>query len=260
MFACKVFGGKISTMLIKGVLKFSFTGGGVFPAGGSATSNIMFDGVSGVETQSFQFLPSDCACPISFDRAKLGIFSCGIMGNVTNTANTENVYGFGFSGNVQQNWGNSMFFDTSTGLKMTVNQKIGNTGAASNFALEMIGAITGSLKNGSVTQVGQTGVGYSTVCPDTQTFGFANQSFKLFTISTGGGAGALVFADYKSATITLVSNPSNEFQASSTPGVGFTGIYKSSNSHQINITNNTGSSVSYSILNVGQASSTTDPS
>ena len=260
MFACKVFGGKISTILVKSVLKFSFTGGGVFTAGGSATSNIRFDGVSGVETQSFQFLPADCSCPISFDRAKLGIFSCGIMGNVTNTANTENVYGFGFSGNVQQNWGNSMFFDTSTGLKMTVNQKIGNTGAASNFALEMIGAITGSLKTGSVAQVGQTGVGYTTVCPDTQTFGFTDQSFKLFTISTGGGAGAVVFADYKSATITLLANPSGEFQASSSPSVGYTGIFKSATSHQISVKNNTGSTVTYSILNMGQVASTTDPS
>jgi hypothetical protein len=152
-----------------------------------------------------------------------------------------------------------MFFDTSTGLKMTVNQKISNTGATANFALEMIGSITGYEKTGSVTKIGQTGVGYTTICPDTQTFGFADQSFKLFTISTGGGAGALVFADYKSATITLLSNPSTEFQASSTPGAGYTGIYKSVNSHQINVKNNTGASVTYSVLNFGSVSSTTDP-
>jgi hypothetical protein len=259
MVGCSVFGGGISTLLVKGVLKFSFVGGGCYPAGGAAGSNVRFDGVSGVETQSFQFLPADCSCPVSFDRAKLGIFACGIMGAVTNTANTENIYGYGFTGSLQQNWGNSAFFDTSTGLKMTANQKISNKGSATSFGLEMVGAITGFSKTGSVTTIGQTGVGLSTTCPDTQTFGFANESSKLFSISTGGGAATLVFADYKAATITLVANPSNEFQASSTPGAGFTGIYKSANSHQINITNNTGSAVTYNVLNVGTVTGTTDP-
>jgi hypothetical protein len=259
MIACTVFGGGISTLLIKGVLKFSFLGGGVFTAGGAAGSNVRFDGSAAVPTQSFQFLPADCSCPISFDYAKLGIFGCGIMGAVTNTSNTENVYGFGFTGSLQQNWGNSAFFDTSTGLKMTANQKISNKGGTANFALEMLGNITGFSKAGTVTTIGQTGVALSTTCPNTQTFGFANQSSKMFTISTGGGAATLVFADYKATTITLVVDPSSEFQASSTPGAGFTGIFKSANSHQINIKNNTGSAVTYSILNVGAVTGTTDP-
>jgi hypothetical protein len=256
---CSVFGGGISTMLIKGVLKFSFLGGGCYPAGGAAGSNVRFDGVSGVETQSFTFLPSDCSCPISFDYAILGIFGCGVMGAITNTANTANIYGFGYSASIQQNWSNSMFFDTSTGLKLTPNQKISNTGGAATFALEMNGPITGYKQSVSVTAIGQTGVGYTTACPNTKIFGFANESGKLFTVSTGGGASTLVFADYKSATITLVANPSSEFQASSTPGAGYSGIYKSVNSHQINIVNNTGSSVNYSVLNVGSITSTTDP-
>lgn len=259
MIACTVFGGGISTLLIKGVLKFSFLGGGVFPAGGAAGSNIRFDGSVAVPTQSFTFLPSDCSCPISFDRAILGIFGCGVMGAVTNTANTENVYGFGFTGSLQQNWVNSMFFDTSTGLKMTLNQKITNKGSPTTFGLEMYGPITGFEKSGAVTKIGQTGVSYSTLCPDTQTFGFANQSGKLFSISTGGGAAALVFADYKSTTITLLSNPSSEFQASAAPGVGYTGIFKSANSHQISVKNNTGSAITYDILNFGNVASTSDP-
>lgn len=259
MFGCSVFGGGISTILAKGILKWSFIGGGTYTAGGAAGSNVRISGSAAVPTQSFQFLPADCSCPISFDYAELGIFSCGIMGAVTNTANTENIYGFGFCGNLQQNWVNSAFFDTSTGLKMTVNQKIGNTGATTNFALEMDGAITGFKQTGSVAKVGQAGVGYSTLCPDTQTFGFANQSGKLFSISTGGGAAALVFADYKSTTITLLSNPSNEFQASAAPGVGYTGIFKSANSHQINVKNNTGSAITYDILNFGNLASTSDP-
>jgi hypothetical protein len=258
--ACSIFGGGISTLLVKGVLKFSFVGGGCYPAGGAAGSNVRISGSVDVPTQSFQFLPADCSCPISFDYAELGIFGCGVMGAITNTANTENVYGFGFSGSVQQNWGNSMFFDTSTGLKLTVNQKIANTGAAPNFALEMFGNITGFSKSGSVTAIGQAGVAYSTVCPNTQTLAFDTASAKLFTIATGGGAAVLVFADFKSATITLLSNPSNEFQASSTPGSGFTGIFKSVNSHTVSVKNNTGASVTYSILSAGAVTGTTDPS
>lgn len=259
MIACSVFGGGISTLLVKGVLKFSFLGGGCYPAGGAAGSNVRISGSAAVKTQSFTFLPSDCSCPISFDYAILGIFGCGVMGAVTNTANTENVYGFGFTGSLQQNWINSMFFDTSTGLKLTLNQTISNKLNPSNYALEMLGNITGYSQAGTVTAVGQAGVSYSTTCPDTKTFAFENQTGKLFTIATGGGASALVFADYKSTTITLVANPSSEFQASSTPNAGFTGIYKNANSHQIFVKNNTGGTVIYSILNMGAVTGTTDP-
>ena len=257
--ACSIFGGGISSLLVKGVLKFSFVGGGCYPAGGVAGSNVRISGSAAVPTQSFVFLPSDCACPISFDYASLGIFGCGIMGAVTNTANTSNVYGFGYTGSLQQNWSNSMFFNTQTGLSLTASQTITNKGAATNFALEMNGAITGYKQSGSVTAIGQIGNGYTTACPDTKSFSFVNESGKLFSISTGGGAAALVFADYKSATITLVANPSSEFQASSTPGAGYSGIYKSANSHVVNIKNNTGSLINYGIVNVGNVSSTTDP-
>ena len=258
--ACSIFGGGISSLLVKGVLKFSFVGGGCYTAGGVAGSNVRISGSAAVPTQSFTFLPADCSCPISFDYAELGIFGCGVMGAITNTANTENVYGFGFSSSIQQNWGNSMFFDTSTGLKLTTNQKISNKGGTANFALEMLGNITGYSQAGTVTKIGQAGVAYATTCPNAQTFAFDTASAKLFTIATGGGAAALVFADYKSATITLLANPSSEFQASSTPGAGFTGIFKSVNSHTVSVKNNTGSSVTYDIASVGAVTGTTDPS
>jgi hypothetical protein len=257
--ACSIFGGGISSLLVNGVLKFSFIGGGCYPAGGAAGSNVRISGSAAVPTQSFVFLPADCSCPVSFDYATLGVFGCGVMGAVTNTANTQNVYGFGYATGVQQNWLNSMFLDTQSGLKLTQNQNISNKGAAPDYALEMFGAITGYSKTGSVTSVGQTGVAYSTACPNTQTFSFDTASGKLFTISTGGGAAALVFADYKSATITLVSNPSNEFEASSTPTGGKTGIFKSSNSHRVSVKNNTGSLANYSVLSVGIVTSTVDP-
>lgn len=261
MFGCSVFGGGISTLLVKGVLKFSFLGGGVFTAGGAAGSNVRFDGVSGVETQSFQFLPADCSCPISFDRAKFGIFACGIMGAVTNTANTENIYGYGFTGSLQQNWDNCAFFNTSTGLRLTVNQSVTNDGSSVPSGLVMRGQITGYTQTLSGdTKIGHAGIGQVTNTTNGQTFSFDTQSGKLFWISTGGGAGALFFADFKSATITKLSDPSAEFQASSTPGVGFTGIFKSINSHTISVLNNSGTAVNYSICSLGPSLNPVDPS
>jgi hypothetical protein len=72
-------------------------------------------------------------------------------------------------------------------------------------------------------------------------------------------AAALFFADYKSATITIVSNPSSEFENTNTPTAGKTGVFKSANSHTISIKNGTGGTVSYGVLCVGNASATTDP-
>ncbi len=106
---CSLFGGSVSTLLVKGVLKFSFNGGGTYPAGGVATSNVRLDGTAGVPTSSFQFNPSDCSCPISFDRATTGIVSCGVMGAITNTSNTSNVACNGYSASVQTNWLASSF-------------------------------------------------------------------------------------------------------------------------------------------------------
>lgn len=261
MVGCSVFGGNISTLLVKGVLNFSFLGGGCFVAGGAAGSNVVFDGVSGVETQSFQFLPAGCSCPISFDRAKLGIFSSGSMGAVTNTSNTANIIGYGFSGSLQQNWQNSMFIDTSTGLKLTPNNEITNDGTAGLGGLTMRGRVTGYAQTSSGgTKIGQAGVGYETNTTNGQTFSFETQSGKMFWIATGGGAAALVFADYKSSTITLVVNPSNEFEASSTPTAGKTGLYKSINSHAINVLNNTGGAANYTICTFGLAFNLVNPS
>jgi hypothetical protein len=261
MIGCSVFGGGISTLLVKGVLKFSFLGGGCFTAGGAAGSNVRFDGVSGVETQSFQFLPSDCSCPISFDRAKLGIFACGIMGEVTNTSNTQNIIGYGFTGSLQENWQNSMFINTSTGLKLTQDNGITNDGSSNPGGLTMRGTVTGYARTVSGgTQIGHAGVGYTTNTTNGQAFSFQTQSGKMFWIATGGGAAALVFADYKSATITLVSNPSGEFEASSTPAGGKTGLYKNTNSHTINVLNNTGGAANYSICSLGPSLNLVNPS
>lgn len=113
---CSVFGGLNSTIFCKSVLKFSFLGGGVYTAGGAGTSAITITGTSTVPSQSFIFMPADCSCPIGFDWATLGIFGCGVMGSVTNTANTSYIVGSGFTGSTQNNWTNSYFTNTNTGI------------------------------------------------------------------------------------------------------------------------------------------------
>jgi hypothetical protein len=257
--ACNVFGGSISTMLIKGVLKFSFVGGGTYPAGGAATSNIRLDGTASVPTSSFLFLPSDCSCPISFDYAEAGTFGSGLMGAITNTANTNNITGFGFSASVQNNWDNSTFLHPTTGITIGGSGKISNVSMTPSHAVEMLGNVTGYSKPGTVTQIGQAGIAYQTNTLDGEVFTFTPASAKLFTINTGGGAACLVFADYKQTTIGLVSNPSSEFEASASPAAGKTGLYKSANDHVISLVNNTGSATNYSILVLGSVSGATDP-
>jgi hypothetical protein len=261
MVSCNVFGGGISTILVKGVLKFSFVGGGVYTAGGSGTSNIRFDGSTTVQTQSFLFTPSDCSCPISFDHAINGTFGCGVMGAVTNTANTSNIYGFGYTGSLQQNWNTSVFINTQSGISLapTPGLSITNTGKSGNYPLEMLGSISGYQQSGAVTQVGQTGVAYTTVCPAGKTFSFTSDSGKLFTIALSSGQAALCFADQASSTITILANPSGNFVASSTPSAGYTGIYKSASSQVINILNNASYTQNYQVLNVGEVTTTSDP-
>lgn len=120
MFGCSVFGGGISTILAKGVLKWSFIGGGCYPAGGAAGSNVRISGSAAVPTSSFRFAPADCSCPISLDYASVGVISCGIMGAITNTSNTTNVLAEGYAVTVENNWLASTFRYTDYSSFMAV--------------------------------------------------------------------------------------------------------------------------------------------
>jgi hypothetical protein len=138
--------------------------------------------------------------------------------------------------------------------------KIGLGGVTSpGFTLEANGQIAAFSKSGSTTTVGQIGAPYVTSCLNTATFSFTTPSAKPFHIATGGGAAALFFADYKSATISILSNPSAEFENTSTPSAGKTGVYKNANDHIVYVKNGTGDTVSYSVLAVCPVSATTDP-
>lgn len=243
---CSVFGGATSTMLIKGVLKFSFLGGGCYTAGGAASSNVNFTGDATVKTQSFLFAPADNSCPLNFDYATLGRVQCGVSGAITNTTNASYITGVAYATSVDSNWTDSTFLLAGGTL----------THAGGITAKGSVASVSRAL---SVTSIGTIGSTYTTATADQQSFDFSPGSGKMFHIATGGGAAALCFADYKSATITLVSNPSSEFENSSTPTAGKTGVYKSVNNHAITVLNNTGGAVNYSILVLGAVTGNTDP-
>lgn len=84
-------------------------------------------------------------------------------------------------------------------------------------------------------------------------------STKCFTINDGGGRAAFVFADYSSSSIIFLANPSNLFEASSTPSSGKFGIYKSANDHTIYIKSNAPAGQVLSILFIGDVSNVTGP-
>lgn len=147
----------------------------------------------------------------------------------------------------------------SLGAATATSIRVNGASAIAGTPVEVAGNVAGYNRTQSVTTVGQIGQAYTTACPNGQTFTFNTASAKLITISTGGGNGALIFADYTAATIVILADPTSAFQASSTPGAGKTGIFKSANNHTISIKNNTGSTVNYNILSVGPVVATTDP-
>ena len=137
MFGCSVFGGGISTILAKGVLKWSFIGGGAYPAGGAAGSNVRISGSAAVPTSSFRFAPADCSCPISLDYTSVGVISCGTMGAITNTSNTTNIVAEGFAATVENNWLASTFRYTDYSSFMAVtNANLSNvTGDGTSYTV-----------------------------------------------------------------------------------------------------------------------------
>lgn len=184
----------------------------------------------------------------------------GQLGSLTGNSSANN-----FSVTSGSNWygplnvASSFSVNTDAFNVDPINKRI-TWGGQTNlgYSAQGIGLVASEVKN-TVTRIGTIGVAFTTLCPDGDTFTFDSASAKMFTIATGGGAGALIFTDYKSGGIDIISDPSAEFEASSTPSAGQTGIFKSVNSHTISITNNTGGAVTYSILMLGAVSSPTDP-
>jgi hypothetical protein len=110
---------------------------------------------------------------------------------------------------------------------------------------------TGSTAWG-IACVGATDIGISNAAtiPAGESVRFTSGSAKLMSILTSTGDACLVFADYKSATVSLLSNPSSTFtNATGTPSR--ISITKSANSHTIRVMNEFATSQDVSICFVG---------
>jgi hypothetical protein len=130
-FGCHVFGARISTILAKGVLKWSFIGGGVYTAGGAATANVRMDGTSSVYTEHFTFQPTDCTSNISMDYAKLGYINTPSIPALYNTSNTNNITFIGYENpadlsDFENNWADSNVIHTRLGVILKSSQTHGS--------------------------------------------------------------------------------------------------------------------------------------
>jgi len=246
-----IFGGATGSVYAKGAIALSMTNTDTFPAGGTS-GKIVMTGDATVNSYYFQ-CDGGVIDGFSLDNLQYAhIHASVITGNITNASTASNVMVHSTAtGTVQSNWVSSIY---QSPFAVQGSQQF--TGSVTSTT----GVIGATRTSGSVTNIGHVGNNATTTCANgNETFSFVNPSGKLFMIGTGGGAAALVFADYKQTTITLLANPSSEFEASGTPTAGKTGITKSANSHTINVICNVGSTTNYTIMNLDQVSSTTDP-
>lgn len=80
----------------------------------------------------------------------------------------------------------------------------------------------------------------------------------IIVIGMGGGEAAVLFADYTSATVAILSDPSSKFVNSSSPAAGKVGVWKSAGSYVINIKNNL-LTTNVTAMVFGSVSSVSDP-
>lgn len=94
--------------------------------------------------------------------------------------------------------------------------------------------------------IGEAGVpGSSVELSSGQEITFTVDSFSiLFSLSVADGYGCLVHAEYTSATLTELSNPTGaaRFNLTDSPAAGVLGIYKQANQSIIHIKNGAGGS------------------
>lgn len=250
---CSAFGAATSILFVKGVLKFSWLGGGVYTAGGNPSATIRFDGTAAVPTEAFVFVPADCDCSIALDRAQRGkLLYSGTVAAITNTANTTSVFGAGPATSVQQNWTNSQFIEATNG----------GTIYGSGLTKIFNNAVSGERRTGSTTAVGMVGSagagGFTLPSGQTLTFTFGSSSC-LILVADGAGNGALFHVANAQATVTSVANPGTRFAATATPSATEVGLFKSAAASVVSIKNGMAAGVTLYLTILGEATATTDP-
>lgn len=237
---CSIFGGSSGAVHAKSVVAFNATNSQTFSAGGTS-GKVKVTGTVGNPSFYFQWHGSTIhGIDLTFVNY-VDVDVAWVSGDITNDSTASDVSISGAcTGTIQRNCTRGQYKDPGYGLE--VHSK----------------PITAK-QSGAVTNVGHVGTSFTTSCPNGQTFTITPITAKVFSIATAGGAAALVFADYKSATITILADPSNEFEASSAPAAGQTGIFKSANSHVVSIKNGVGSTVVYDLLHLGNVGAVSDP-
>ena len=198
-------------------------------------------------------------------------------------AGTRNVYVPGGSYKITGTVTGDFYSDSAvtivTGTVNTIN-RIGSTlvttgaltvtGTASTGALTVTGTLdtTNTIRavGGAVTGIkyptgstawgiacaGAVDVGLAAAIsvPAGQSVRFNTGSAKLVNINTSSGDACLVFADYKAATVSLVSNPSGTF-TNATGTANRISVTKVSNSHELRVMNEFASTIVISICAFG---------
>jgi hypothetical protein len=117
------------------------------------------------------------------------------------------------------------------GSLTTSGHVIAKTGNATGFRFPT-GVTTYGIACAGATDAGLNGF----TVPTLQSIRFTMGSAKSVVISLATGDACMVFADYKSATVSLVSNPSSNF-TNATGTANRVSVTKTSNSHELRIYN-----------------------
>jgi len=266
---CDFFQSTTEGVYLSGVLHGKLTSLGIYSTG-AANQGLTITGTAAVPSENINVNLGFCDCirigPVGGYATRIAIVAAGTVTDLTTGANASY---WGVSASYLVAHSNASSAGTYTLISgggvasvFPVNvsaPKFLANGAAGNYPIESLGGISGYTAVSATVQAGMVGATYVTQCPNGQTFTFSPSSAKLFHIATGGGAAALIFADYKQTTIVILSDPSAEFQASAAPAAGKTGIFKAVNAHAISVINNTGGAANYSLLAVGLLNGLTAP-
>jgi len=244
---CAIFGGALGALYAYSCSNLNVTGCSFVNAGGTAGigGKVVLSGPAGFPTTAV--IHADAlAGGVDLDRCQYTTISAGLIGNtITNTANTQYVHvSAGYWAGAQNNW---LFSTTSTGTSgFTATEEInvdGRINSSDNITANGKGVTGISYPTGStawgIASAGavDTGVLNTVIAvPAGESVRFSCGSSKLFAVSTGGGDGCLAHADYKSATVSLVSNPSGTFTAA-TGTADRVSVTKVVNSHELRVMN-----------------------
>lgn len=120
---------------------------------------------------------------------------------------------------------------TVNGSLTTTGAVIAKTGTATGFRFPT-GVTTYGIACAGATDAGFSGF----TVPTLESIRFTMGSAKSVVISLATGDACIIFADYKSATVSLVSNPSSTF-TNATGTANRISVTKTSNSHELRIYN-----------------------